>query len=99
MFATRFKSDDKNILNNDGDSSWASQMCLEMSYEPLTAGYASNYGDPKYIDRHLYETIPATDIRKKCFVDFAVDDAQTEADAIAIFSNYSDFPERLLYTA
>ncbi|MBD5267459.1 MAG: RagB/SusD family nutrient uptake outer membrane protein [Bacteroides sp.] len=99
MFATRFKSDDPNILNNDGDSSWPSQMCLEMSNDPLTAGYASNYGDPKYIDRHLYETIPATDARRKCFVDFAVDEMATKAEALAALGEYSDFPDRLFYTA
>lgn len=99
MFATHFKSDDANILDNDADSSWSSQMSLEMSYDPLTAGYASNYGDPKYIDRHLYETIPSTDIRRKCFVDFAVDDLETEDEALAALSDYTDFPDRVFYTA
>ncbi len=99
MFATHFKADDENILDNDGDSSWASQMCLEMSYDPLTAGYCSNYGDPKYIDRHLYETIPATDIRKKCFVDFSVDELETEEEALTALSEYTDFPDRVFYTA
>lgn len=99
MLATHFKSDDENILENDADSSWASQMCLEMSSNPLTAGYASNYGDPKYIDAHLYSTIPATDARRKCFVDFAVEDCASKADAVQFLSDYSNFPERLYYTA
>lgn len=96
MFAVRFKDDDPCILQNDGDSSWGSQMIIEVSESGC--GYAANYGTPKRIDYHLYQTIPATDFRKKCFVDFAIDDMD-EADAVDALSAYSDSPEGLLTTA
>ena len=96
MFAVKFKEDDPCILQNDGDSSWGSQMIIEVSASGC--GYASNYGTPKRIDYHLYETIPATDFRKKCYVDFAIDNME-EAEAIAALSEYSDAPEGLLTTA
>lgn len=44
------------------------------------------------MDRHLYETIPATDFRKKCFVDFAIDKLATPEDKIEALSAYSDYP-------
>lgn len=96
MFAVRFKDDDPCILQNDGDSSWGAQMIIEVSESGC--GYAANYGTPKRIDYHLYQTIPATDFRKKCFVDFAIDDMD-EADAVDALSAYSDSPEGLLTTA
>lgn len=96
MFAVRFKDDDPCILQNDGDSSWGSQMIIEVSASGC--GYAANYGTPKRIDYHLYQTIPATDFRKKCFVDFAIDD-MSDADAVEALSAYSDVPEGLLTTA
>lgn len=96
MFAVRFKSDDPCILNNDADSSWGSQMIVEVSASGC--GYASNYGSPKRIDYHLYQTIPDTDFRKKCYVDFAIDEMDEE-EAIAALSAYSDAPEGLLTTA
>lgn len=96
MFAVKFKEDDPCILQNDGDSSWGSQMIIEVSASGC--GYASNYGTPKRIDYHLYETIPATDFRKKCYVDFAIDN-MNEDEAIAALSEYSDAPEGLLTTA
>ncbi len=96
MFALTFLNTDANILENDGDSSWGSHMIIEVS--PSGCGYASNYGGPKRIDYHLYQTIPSTDFRKKCFVDFAIDDMD-EDDAIAALSAYSDDPEGLLTTA
>jgi hypothetical protein len=34
----------------------------------------SNYGAQMLINRRRYETIPATDFRKKCFVDFAIEE-------------------------
>ncbi len=96
MFAVRFKDDDPCILQNDGDSSWGAQMIIEVSESGC--GYAANYGTPKRIDYHLYQTIPATDFRKKCFVDFAIDD-MSDADAVEALSAYSDVPEGLLTTA
>lgn len=96
MFAVRFKDDDPCILQNDGDSSWGSQMIIEVSASEC--GYASNYGSPKRIDYHLYETIPSTDFRKKCYVDFGIDNMEEE-EAIAALNAYSDVPEGLLITA
>lgn len=96
MFAVRFKDDDPCILQNDGDSSWGSQMIVEVSASGC--GYASNYGTPKRIDYHLYQTIPATDFRKKCYIDFAIDN-MNRADAMTALSEYSDDPAGLLTTA
>jgi len=92
MFGVTFSATDPNILLNDGDSSWGSQMCLEVNPDVSGCGYASNYGDPKIIDRHLYETIPASDFRKNCFVDFALDNL-SEKDCIAALGAYSDYPD------
>ena len=96
MFAVAYKSSDENILDNDGDSSWGAQMIIEVSESGC--GYASNYGAPKRIDNHLYNTMPATDFRKKSFIDFAIDE-MSEADAIEALSAYSDSPTGLLTTA
>jgi hypothetical protein len=92
MFGVTFKADDPNILENDGDSSWASLMSLEINPDVSGCGYASNYGSQLLIDRHLYETIPATDFRKNCFVDFALD-ALPKADVIEGLKAYSDYPD------
>lgn len=74
MLGLTYKSDDPNITKNDGDSSWGSMMCIEIDPVASGCGYAANYGQPFCIDYHLYQTIPATDCRKKCYVDFAIDD-------------------------
>ena len=94
IYGVTYKPDDPNILENDSDSNWGSQMFLEVQ----DVLYASNYGQPKRIDAHLYETIPATDIRKKCYVDFAIDEMETE-DALVALSAYSDYPDRILTAA
>ncbi len=96
MLAVQFEDDDPCIINNDGDSSWGAQMIIEVS--PSGCGYAANYGSPKRIDYHLYQTIPATDFRKKSFIDFAIDDMD-ETAALAALSEYSDQPEGILSTA
>lgn len=96
IFGLTFKSNDANILNNDGDSSWGSQMIIEVSASQC--GYASNYGTPKRIDYHLYQTIPESDFRKKSFIDFAIDE-MNEGDALIALSEYSDAPEGILTTA
>lgn len=70
MLATCNVASNTNIKDNDGDGSWGAKMTTEQG---SGCGYGANYGYPLYIDRHLYETVPATDCRKKCFVDFAVD--------------------------
>ena len=98
MFAVRFRETDPCVTENDGDSSWPSIMCLEISPE-VGMGYASNYGYQMVIDRHLYETIPATDFRKKVFVDFNIDDMESEEDMLDALSAYSDHPEWLLESA
>ena len=97
MLGTTYKADDPNILLNDADSSWGSMMCIEINPETSGCGYAANYGDPFLIDRHLYETIPATDFRKKCYVDFAIDEMD-EAAQIAALSAYTKHPEWILNT-
>lgn len=91
MFAVQFKNTDQVIIENDGDCSWGSVMLLENGFE---CGYAANYGGPNVIDRHLFETIPATDYRKNCWVDFALDDLKKE-EAIEGLKKYSNYPERV----
>jgi hypothetical protein len=92
MFGATFKSSDPNILLNDGDSSWASWMCLELNPDVSGCGYAASYGGPMRIDRHLYETMPATDARKKCFIDFAIDDLPNNTAIETALADYSDYP-------
>ncbi len=93
MFGLTFKSNDPNILENDADSSWGSHMILEINPTVSGCGYASNYGYPNMIDRHLYETIPATDFRKNCFVDFALDELSLKDEIVEGLEAYSDYPE------
>lgn len=71
IFGLTYKPDDKNITVNDGDSSWGSQMIVEVSESEC--GYSANYVGPKRIDSHLFSTIPATDFRRMCWVDPAID--------------------------
>ena len=66
MMGLTYKKDDPNILENDGDSSWGSTMCLEINPTTSGCGYAANYGQQIVMDRHLYETMPQTDFRRKC---------------------------------
>ena len=98
MFAVTFKDTDPNIVENDGDSSWGSVMCLENGFD---CGYAANYGGPNVIDRHLYETIPVSDYRKNCWVDFALEEMidpdaeEIPADLLKALKVYSEYPERI----
>ncbi len=96
MLATNFKSDDPNLRDNDGDSSWASQMIIEIGGTKGDCGYAANYGYPLVIDRHLYESIPATDYRKDCFVDFAIDDLASDEEKLEALAKYSGEPSYIL---
>lgn len=96
MFALTFKSDDPNILDNDADSCWGSQMIIEVSGSGC--GYSSNYVGPKRIDYHLYNTIPDTDFRKKCWIDFKIDDLGSKAEKIEALEAYSDDPAGLYNT-
>lgn len=98
MLCLTQKSDDPCILENDADTSWGSNMCLEINPYTVGCGYAANYGYASYIDRHLYETIPTTDFRKKCFVDFTIDDIEDEDAQLEALSAYSDHPDWLLNT-
>lgn len=91
MFAVRFLSTDPVIQENDGDSSWGSVMMLENGFE---GGYAAYYGGPNVIDRHLFESIPATDYRKKCWVDFKLDKL-SKADALDSLKEYTNYPDRV----
>jgi hypothetical protein len=95
MFATDFKVTDPNIAENDGDSSWGSVMMLENGFD---CGYAANYGGDNVIDRHLYETIPSTDFRKKCWIDFSVDEETSSDSILEDLSEYSDYPDRIYAT-
>ena len=95
MFAVTFNDTDPNIKDNDGDSSWGSIMILENGFD---CGYAANYGGPMLIDRHLYETIPASDFRKKCWIDFGIDE-MGEGDAIDALGAYTYYPEQILNSA
>lgn len=97
MFALTYLPTDPNIIYNDGDSSWGSQMIMECG--PSGCGYASNYGQYFMIDRHLYETIPATDFRKKCFVDFSIDELPDNAAKEEALKPYTDYASSLTNVA
>lgn len=98
IFGVRVTDTDPNIVENDGDSSWGSVMMLENGFD---CGYAANYGGPNVIDRHLYETIPASDYRKLCWVDFDLEELvdpdaeEIPADLLKALSVYSSYPERI----
>lgn len=92
MLATRNVATNTNIKDNDGDGSWGAKMTTEQG---SGCGYGANYGYPLYIDRHLYETIPSTDCRKKCFVDFAVDSYTDENRILEALKVNTDYPELL----
>lgn len=92
MFACHYQGSDDNITYNDADSNWPSMMCLEV--DPVTSGcgYASNYGQLFIMDRHLYESIPASDCRRGCFVDYAIDELGSKEEKIEALADYSDYP-------
>ena len=99
MFGATYKSDDPCILLNDADSSWGSVMCIEINPDVSGCGYAANYGQPFLIDRHLYETIPSSDFRKDCFIDFAIDELGSDEEKIEALSKYTKHPEWILTCA
>lgn len=95
MLGLTYKSDDPNILENDADSSWGSMMCMEVNPNVSGCGYAANYHQPFTIDRHLFESIPATDWRKKCFINFEIE-KNTErgsAERLEALKAYTDHPD------
>lgn len=96
MFGCTYKSSDPNITLNDGDSSWGSQMIVEVS--PSRMGYSANYVGPKCIDAHLYSTIPETDFRRKLWIDPALDELETEEEIIEALKAYTDDPEGVFQT-
>ena len=96
MFGMTYKPDDPNITLNDADSCWGSQMIIEVSESGC--GYSSNYVGPKRIDYHLYSTIPATDFRRKVWVDFAIDELGSQAAITEALAEYSDSPAGLYNT-
>ena len=98
MFALNQKTSDPAIQFNDADSSWGSMMYMEINPNVSGCGYAANYGQPTWIDRHLYETIPATDCRKKCYVDFAIDELEGE-EKLAALAAYVPNPDWLVTSA
>ena len=71
-------------------------MIIEVSESGC--GYSANYVGPKRIDYHLFQTIPDTDWRKTCWVDFAIDDLGSKAEKVEALSAYSDSPEGLYKT-
>lgn len=95
MFGLTYLPTDPNILLNDSDSNWGSQMFLEIQ----GGCYASAYGGPKRIDAHLYSTIPANDFRKKCYIDPAIDAIATEEEYLTAIAAYSDYPELISQAA
>lgn len=97
MFCVTYKADDPAILENDSDSNWGSQWFTECGDSGCL--YASNYGDPKYIDAHLFETIPASDFRKMCWVDPAVDELENEAAMLEFLAPYTDYGHSLIGSA
>ncbi|MBD5099560.1 MAG: RagB/SusD family nutrient uptake outer membrane protein [Clostridiales bacterium] len=86
ILATKFEPNSDNIKLNDGSNSWASMMCLE---DLSGMGYTS-FGYCTLIDRHLYNTIPSTDIRRKAFIDFSIDDLASKEDKVEALKAYAD---------
>lgn len=89
-----YEASDPAIKENDSDTNWGCQWFLEGQHG---CWYASNYGQPKRIDAHLYSTIPDTDFRKMCFIDPSVDD-MSRAEAVNFLANYTDYPEVVVDT-
>lgn len=89
-----YEASDPAIKENDSDTNWGCQWFLEGQHG---CWYASNYGQPKRIDAHLYSTIPDTDFRKMCFIDPSVD-AMSRAEAVNFLANYTDYPEVVVDT-
>lgn len=93
MFAIEVKPTDPCQTVNDGDNSWGTWMICEFPSGSSGLGYYNAYGASNIMDRHLYETVPATDCRKKCFIDFSLDEMETKEEIVAALSEYSDVPE------
>lgn len=98
MMAIEVKATDPCQTVNDGDNSWGTWMICEFPSGATGLGYYNAYGACNIMDRHLYETVPATDCRKKCYLDFAIDEMETEDEVLAALAEYSDVPEYLFGT-
>lgn len=96
MFGLTFRSTDPNITENDADSSWGSQMIVEVSGSEC--GYSANYVGPKRIDAHLFSTIPETDFRRMCWIDPALDEMETKAEILEALEPYTDDPAGVFAT-
>lgn len=81
MLSTKFVSTDPAIKDNDGDDSWGSVIIPEAGWE---GGYHSKFGGILCIDRHLFTSIPESDFRKLCWVDFKINDMEEEAQLKAL---------------
>ena len=93
LWCCTFKKDDACMVTG-GNHSWGSWMINELPNDGQTGyGYYSKYGAGNYIDYHLYQTIPASDTRKQCYVDFEIDKKTTATDVIKALAAYSDVPE------
>lgn len=97
MLCCSFKKDDACMVNQRGNNSWGSWMITELPYDSY--GYYTTYGQCNFIDYHLYQTIPATDARKKCYIDFSIDRLGTPSAQLSALSAYSDVPELVYGTA
>lgn len=80
MLCCQLKPTDPNIMDNDADTGWGSQMIYEVG--PSGCGYGANYVGPKRIDKHLYESIPYSDYRKKQWIDFKLDELEYDGEAM-----------------
>ena len=96
MFGLTYRSTDPNITENDADSSWGSQMIVEVSGSEC--GYSANYVGPKRIDAHLFSTIPETDFRRMCWIDPALDEMETKAEILDALEPYTDDPAGVFAT-
>ncbi len=96
MFCCSFKKDDECMITQSGNHSWGSWMITELN--PESYGYYNTYGQCMYIDRHLYSSIPETDARRKCYIDFSIDELETAAEVKQALTAYSDVPDNLLGT-
>lgn len=84
MFATQFTETDPSITTNDANDSWGSMMITENYLDANVSGYATGFGGPQVIDKHLYSTIPNTDFRKNCWLPFSLDTLASEGNTKAM---------------
>lgn len=99
MLCCSFKKEDACMVLQTGNHSWGSWMINEVpNGSNIGYGYYNKFGNTQYIDYHLYQSIPATDARKKCYVDFEIDKLTTPSAVINALADYSDVPEYVYNT-